>query len=130
MSATSLAGDSYVRNHWIQLGPSAILAAGIIGSTLASVLAAKSGCLVLAGTSLLAVSLVGADALHARLTGKRSGPSTAALLLAGAFVLAGAIVGFRDPRAVASLIPFSGSAAWATLFLLRPKSGPSACSGI
>ena len=108
------------RKHWIDLSPSLVVGVGIIASTLVAVLAAESGWLVLAGPLLLALTVVSADVLHSRLKGRSSGPSWAALLLGGAFLLAGMIVG-RDPSLVSTLIPTCGSAAWIIL-LTHPES--------
>jgi hypothetical protein len=115
------------QKHWADLGPSLVVGAGIIVSTLVAVLAAESGWLVLAGPLLLALTVVSADLLQSRLRGGSSGPSLAALLLGGAFLLAGVIVAFREPSLVPTLIPICGSAAWVTL--LRPQRG-KACRGI
>jgi len=107
------------RKHWVDLSPSLVVGAGIIVSTLVAVLGTESGWSVLASPLLLALTVVSADVLHSRLKGRSSGPSWAALLLGGAFLLAGMIVG-RDPSLVSTLIPICGSAAWITL-LLHPE---------
>lgn len=118
------------RNHWIHLIPSLVVAAGIMGSVLVAVLAAKSGWLVLTGPLLLAFSVVGADALRSRLRGQPSRPSAAALLLGGSFVLAGVILTPGDPGLVASFIPIIGAGAWGSLFLSRSDSSHKVCRGI
>ena len=110
--------------YLLALGPSLLVAVGIVVSTFIAVLAAESGWLVLAGPLLLALAVVGADVLDSRLRGKPSGPSAAALILGGAFVLAGLIV-VRDPTLVKTLIPIVGVAAW--VVLLRPANRPNAC---
>jgi hypothetical protein len=115
------------RRHWVDLGPSLVVAAGIIVATRVAVLAAEAGWLVMAGPLLLALAVVGADVLYSRLQGKSSGPSRAALLLGGTFLLAGVIVALRDPSLVSTLIPVTGSAAWVTLFLSHPNDGRRAC---
>jgi len=96
-----------------------VVGAGIVLSTLIAVLGGKTGWLFLAGPLFLALAVVSADVLHSRLKGRSSGPSWAAVLLAGAFLLAGMIVS-RDPNLVSTLIPICGSAAWITI-LLHPE---------
>jgi hypothetical protein len=105
------------RKSWRALGPSLVLAAGIVVSTLAALLAARSGWLVLAGPLLLALAVVGADVLDSRLRGRSSRPSRAAFLLGGAFLWAGLIVALRDPGLVKTLVLVLGPMSWVTLFL-------------
>jgi hypothetical protein len=117
------------RKDWLDLGPSLLVGAGIVVATLIAVLAAESRWLVLAGPLLLALTVVSADVLGARLRGESSGPSRAALFLGGAFLLAGLIVNLRDPSLVKTLIPVIGAASWVTL-LLRPEGRRKPCRGI
>jgi hypothetical protein len=117
------------RKVWLDLVPSLLVGAGVVGSTLVAVLAAGSGGLVLAGPLLLALAVVSADVVESRLRGKASGPSWPALLLGGSFLWAGLIVAFRDPNLVKALLPVFGAAAWVTL-LLRPRSPRKTCRGI
>jgi uncharacterized membrane protein SirB2 len=113
-------GDTRMtRKYWLDLTPSLLVGIGIILATLVAVLTAKSGWLILAGPLVLAVAVIGADVLARRLRGASSSPSPAAVILGAAFLLAGAIVTFRDPSQVASLIPIVGVTAWVAL-LMRP----------
>jgi hypothetical protein len=116
--------------HWGDLGPSLVLGAGILISTLLAVRTAPFGRWVLSGPLFLALTVVGADLFRSRLQGRSSSPSWAALLLGGAFLSAGAIVALREPRLVTTLLPITGSAAWVTLVLRRPEGGCEACRGI
>lgn len=116
-----------IRRHWSVFGPSLVVAAGIIVATLVAVLAAESGWLVMAGPLLLGLAVVSADVLGSRLKGEPSGPSWAALLLGGTFLLAGVIVALREPGLVKTLIPTIGSSAWVILFLSRPDGRRKAC---
>lgn len=118
------------RKHWVDLGPSLVVAAGIIVSSLVAMLAAESGWLVLAGPLCLALAVVSADVLRSRLKGEPSGPSPAALLVGGAFLLAGGIVALRDPSLVKTLVPVLGPAAWVALLQPRPEGGRKACRWI
>jgi hypothetical protein len=115
--------------YWLDLSPSLLVGAGIVVATFIAVRAGESGWLVLGGPLLLALAVVGADALDSRLKGESSGPSWAAVILGVAFLLAGLIVARRDPSLVKTLIPIIGSAAWVTL-LLRPEGRRKTCWGI
>jgi hypothetical protein len=103
------------RKYWLELGPSLLVGAGIIVSTLTASLAAKAGWLVMAGPLVLALAVVSADLLASRLRGRSSGPSPAVLLLGGAILVAGAIVAFRDPGLVKPLLPSLGLVSWVTV---------------
>jgi hypothetical protein len=116
------------RKYWLKLGPSLLVGVGIIVSTLVAVLAAKSAWLVLAGPLLLALVVVIADVLASRLRGETSGPSAAALILGGSFLLAGLIVALRDPSLVKELIPIIGAGSWVTL--LRRPDDRRTCAAI
>lgn len=114
------------RRHWVVLGPSLVVAAGIVAATFVAVLAAKSGWLVMAGPLLLGLAVVSADVLGSRLRGESAVPSWPALLLGATFLVAGVIVTLREPSLVKTLIPTIGSSAW-VLFLSRPDGGRKAC---
>jgi hypothetical protein len=109
------------RKSRLDLGPSLLLAVGMVGSTFIAGRAAHAGWWVLAGPLLLALSAVGADVLSSRLRGRSSGPSAAALILGSALFLAGWIVALRDPGLVKALIPDLGVAAW--IVVLLPSKG-------
>ncbi len=115
------------RKHWVDVGPSLVVGAGIIVATLIAPRATNSGWLVVAGQLLLALAVVGADMLRSRLQGSSSGPSAASLILAGGFLLAAVIATLREPKIAATLIPITGAAAW--VVLLRPQGGRKACEG-
>lgn len=100
------------RKYWFNLGPSLLVGAGIIVSTLIAVLTAESGWWVLAGPLLLASTFVGTDILDSRLKGELAGPSWAALLSGSTLLLAGLIVALRDPSLVKTLIPVLGPSVW------------------
>ena len=114
------------RRHWLDLGPSLLIGAGILASTFLASLAVRSGWPVLTAPLLLALTVVSADVLHSRLRGKLY-PSPAALILGGAFLLASWIVATRDPNLVKSLIPVIGVAAWV---ILLPRRKPCRAPGI
>lgn len=105
------------RNHWFRLGPSLLVGAGIIAATRIAVLTAASGWLVVAGPLVLALAVGCADMLESRLRGLPSGPSWAARILCGTFLLASPILAYRDPNLVKTMIPAMGAASWVALFL-------------
>jgi len=112
------------RKYWLDLTPSLLIAAGILVSTYIAGLTEKSGWLVLAAPLLLSLAILAADVLSSRLTGRPSGPSLVALLLAGSFILASLIV-IRDPSLVRILIPLNGAAGWVSLH--RPNKYRNTC---
>lgn len=107
------------RKIWRDLGPSLLVAVGILASTFVAVRMADSGWWVLSAPLLLALTVVAADVMSSRLRGKSSGPSVVSLLLGGTFLLSGAIVALRDPSLVKLLIPTVGVIAWTPLVLLQ-----------
>lgn len=115
------------RENLLDLGPSLLAAAGIVGSTLIAVRVAGSGGWFLAAPLLLALTVVGADAWRSRRRGGPASPSWAALILGGSFLLASLIIGFRDPRLAGALLAISGSAGWVTL---RPRSRGRTCGSV
>jgi hypothetical protein len=111
------------RKDLLDLGPSLMVAAGIIGSTFIAVRAAGAGGWVLAGPLLLALAVVGADAWGCRRRGGPARPSWAAVILGGSFLLSSLILG--DPGLVKDSLPVLGTVAWITL--LRPGSRRRTC---
>jgi hypothetical protein len=108
------------RNHWLELGSSLLVGAGILASTWIASLAATSGWLVLVGPLLLAITFVSAVMLDSRTTGRSPDAYAAALLLGVSFVLAGLILVLRGGDHVVRFIPIMGAAGWVTLL---PRSG-------
>lgn len=113
------------RKYWLNLTPSLLMAAGILLSTYVAKLTVKSGLLVLVAPLLLSLTILAADILCSRLRGKPSGPSLAAQLLAGSFLMASLIV-IRDPAMVKILIPINGAAGWVAL--QRPNKQRNTCT--
>jgi len=66
----------------------------------------------MAGPVLLALSVLGASALDSRLRGASWAPSRAALILAGACILAAALVASSNPSLVKSIMPVLGASGW------------------
>jgi hypothetical protein len=105
--------------YWLGLGPSLLVGLGIIVATFVAVRAAGYGSWVLAAPLVLALAILGADMLASHQRGSSSGPSWAALFLAGACLLAGLIVTLREPSLVSSFIPVIGITSWIALPRLR-----------
>lgn len=114
------------RKSWLDVGPSLILAAGILLGTFIAVLVRESRGLALTGLLLQALSVVGADVLFSRLRGESSRPGWTALVLAGALFVSGGIVALRDPRLVIMLLPTQGTMAWLAIFM-RSTGRDRAC---
>ena len=57
------------RKFWREVGPSLVVGVGILLATFIAVRTAQSGWLVLAGPLFLSLTVLGADALAARLRG-------------------------------------------------------------
>ncbi len=100
------------RNRWQDLGPTALLALGIVAGQ-----AAQAAWNDLAGTAVLASALLAADLLAARSRGAAARPSPPACVLASAIVAAGALALLREPGHTGSLIPLFGLGAWTSLFM-------------
>lgn len=103
------------RKYWLKLIPDLLLGAGIILSTLISVLTVNSAWFVMAGPAVLALILLYAEVLSRRLQGKSPRPSFAAQIMASSLVLAALIVTTRNPNFVATLIPIMGASSWVIL---------------
>ena len=115
-----------IRSPWNDLGPSLLLAVGVVAGQ-----AAQAAWSDLAGTAVLALAVLAADALAARWRGSASRPSPPAWILAAAFVIAGALALLREPGHTGSLIPVFGLGAWTVFFMpgRRPRSAKEdACS--
>ncbi|HTA64043.1 MAG TPA: hypothetical protein VK753_00940 [Xanthomonadaceae bacterium] len=100
------------RKFWNDLAPSLLLAGGIVAGQ-----AAQAAWSDLAGTSVLAFSVLAADGLAAKLRGMSPRPSLPAWILVCAFTLAGGLALLREPGHTGSLIPLLGLGAWTTFFM-------------
>ncbi|MDN5864381.1 MAG: hypothetical protein L0I62_04095 [Gammaproteobacteria bacterium] len=90
--------------------PSLLVALGIIVATPVAKFAIGFGWWVMAGPALLALFVLAADLLQARLRGNRLVPLPDVLILATAVLAAGLIAASHDPGFVAALIPIFGVA--------------------
>ncbi|HEV2606374.1 MAG TPA: hypothetical protein VGT79_00185 [Xanthomonadaceae bacterium] len=109
--------------RWRDLGPSLLLAGGIVAGQ-----SAQAAWSDLAGASLLALCLLLADALATQMLGMSPRPSLPAWILASTCVLVGLLTMLREPGHAGSLIPLLGLGAWTVLFMRDGKPRVS-CAG-
>lgn len=94
------------RKFWLNLGPALFVGSGILVATFT----AGFGWWVMTAPALLAVSVVCADLFQSRLQDKPLIPSLAALMIAGAFLVAGIILALHNPESMPLIIPVIGGA--------------------
>jgi hypothetical protein len=109
------------RSYWRDFLPSLVLASSIVAGQSAQTLWSD-----FAGTCVLALGLLAADALARRSRGAPLRPSPAAWILAAAFVFAGGLALLRAPGHTGALIPLLGLGAW-TAFFMDSGSNRSTC---
>lgn len=90
------------------LSTSLVLAGGILAGTAASAAAVEAGWWILSGPVILAVSIIAATYL---LRDRRSGSVYGGMVLSGAVLAAGAILGASDPSSLLTMMPIFGAAA-------------------
>jgi len=100
------------RQAWRDLGPSLLLAGGIVAGQ-----CVQAAWTDLAGTSLLALCLLVADSFAAQIRKLPPRPSLSACLLASTCLLMGLLAMLREPGHTGSLIPVLGLGAWTVLFM-------------
>lgn len=115
------------RKPWIHLVPAILLALGVIVATAVAVWTADSQWLVMTAPLVLALALLGADALSSRLRGEPFVPSWLGLVMGVVFLGATLIVALVDPSRVALLIPVLGGACAGTMFTLDAQVRRTAC---
>ena len=116
------------RDSWIALVPSLILAAGILVSTGIAVLTAETGQWALAGPLVMSLVIVGTGVYAARRSAASVGTIRGALLLAAALLVACALVAWRDPAEVASVLPVLSACVAAPLGMQLETRHSSSCS--
>ena len=107
------------------IGPSLLLAAGVIASTIAAILLSHASWLVLVAPTCMAVVLIWASVLIARPQDAHRKALWPALILGASLLLASVIVVVKDPALLAPLMPVLGGGAAgtvATLPMRRPSS--------
>ncbi|HSN16707.1 MAG TPA: hypothetical protein VLV87_00740 [Gammaproteobacteria bacterium] len=87
------------------LFPNLWLAACVVVAALIAVHATGRWWIVFGAPLLVAVAVLSADVWHSRLRGWPLRPTPAALILAGAVVLAGLMIGWDDPKQVQAFLP-------------------------
>jgi hypothetical protein len=104
------------------LAPALLVAAGILFASALAVLARQAAWTAVVCPLVLVMALLGADLIHRRRSGGEAPPSPSVLLLAVAILVACGIVGFRDPRSVAEMLPLLGSCAALPVILRRTRA--------
>jgi hypothetical protein len=105
------------REQRLQLVPALVVATGIVASTAVVVFSGGSSeWLGIAGLLLLALAIVQADALRARLQGRPARPSIGASLVGCSFAVAGMILMPISADDMATLVPVFAMASWMVLF--------------
>ena len=100
-------------------GPSLLLAAGVIASTIVAWLLSRSSWFVLTGPAIMAITLVGASALTPLPHAVRQKAIRRAIILGAALLLASAMAVMKDPALVALVIPILGGGAAAAVGTIR-----------
>lgn len=98
---------------WFKHAPGLVMGLGIVLASLIAAVGGRSAGAVMAALLLLALAVLGSDALLARHGRNSLRPSWAALILAGTCVLFGLIL--DDPRQTAEQLPLLGAVVWAAL---------------
>ena len=97
-------------NHRLRvLIPSLLMATGVLGGALVSVLTSASGLLTMLGPLVMASTLVIASRIAASQDPAQQEGLRPALILAVSILLASAMVAMSDPSQVAILMPFFGA---------------------
>jgi hypothetical protein len=109
------------------LVPALIIASGILVGTFLSTRLAESGGLVIMGPFVLAGSIVLASEFERRIHASSRKRVWVAAAVAGIYVAAASIIGFRDPNGVADVVPLLG--AGAIVVLAAPGARGRCCSG-
>jgi len=89
--------------------PALLVAVAMLAAASLAALAPRTPWNAAAGPLLLVGALLVADVIQRRRAGGRSRPSTSALVVAAAILVACGIVGFSDPDGVAMMVPILGS---------------------
>jgi hypothetical protein len=108
------------------LGPALFLTVVMLAATALVKAAPQASWAAFAGPLLLVLALVGTDLFLRRRSGRRLVPSSSALLVAAAILVACAIVGPRDLDRLAAMIPLLGCCA-ALPVILRPAGARASC---
>jgi hypothetical protein len=114
------------RMDWIGLGPSFVLAIGMVAATWVAAHAPGNGERALGAVAVLAVGVVWADVWNRRLRGRSARPSWAAMFLLAGLAGASAILMNGDAGYLRTMIPVFGIGCWVSL-LMRPEAKGMRC---
>jgi len=107
------------------LGPALFLAVVMLVASALAAVAPHAAWTAVASPLLLVLALVGTDLYllrRRRYSAPRSRPSSSVLLMAGAILVACAIIAVRDLDQIAGMIPILGSCAALPVILRRDRS--------
>lgn len=109
------------RSLGIGVGPSLLLAGGILVSTTAVLLLRDPSWLILSGPLLMALSLIGAGAMAPVAQGVRRSALRVATILGVSLIVAGAILITKDPGLLIPMMPVLGAGAAGGLVAISPR---------
>lgn len=108
--------------HWIEVVPGLVIGVGILVASFVAKATEHSPAFVMTGPLLLALSVLAADLLNARLLGLPRRPGAAALMMAGSVVLMGLLLTLSDAHTTLSMLPVVGAVSWIALWRETPQS--------
>jgi tetrahydromethanopterin S-methyltransferase subunit D len=114
------------RIDWIGLGPSFVLACGIVAAMWVATSAGGRAVRTAGGAAVLALAVVAAEVWSRRQRGRTPRPSWAAMILVAGLAGASAILMDGDAGFMRTLIPVFGVGCWVTL-LMRPEAKGLCC---
>jgi len=106
--------------------PALLIAAGVIGGTVLSLITESAGWLVMSGPLLLSLAVLGSNVLQHRLEGVPSGRFRQTLTLAASVLLASTLVAWNAPESVAIMLPILGGGV-VIPFATGPCGTPTTC---
>jgi len=106
--------------HWVEVVPGLVIGAGILVASF--VAKATEHSFVMAGPLLLALSVLAADLLNARLLGLPRRPGAAALIMGGSIMLMGLMLTLSDAHTVLTMLPVVGAVSWIALLRETPRA--------
>lgn len=106
--------------RWIEVLPGLVIGVGILVASF--VAKATEHSFLLAGPLLLALSVLAADSLNARLLGLPRRPGAAALIMGGSIALTGLLLMVSDAHLMLSMLPVVGAVSWIALRRETPQT--------
>jgi hypothetical protein len=117
------------RVNWMELGPSLVVASGIVAAMGVATHVAGRAAQTLGSMAVLAAATLAADVWNRQLRGRSTRPSWAALIPVGGFAGASAILMNGNVGSLRTMIPLFGIVSWMTL-LNRTGTKDVRCAGV